>query len=144
MTEIFSYKFIKKMISTACIFSIQTVYRFCLDNNKADFWNDDSSTSDNLINMFKRLHQKYSDFFNTQKTDQLASHQITDHAIELKSDTESSYMCTYNMFSAELKTLKNYINNFLVKKWICEFQNSVNAFIFFIFKKNDELCLCIN
>ena len=66
--------------------------------------------------MSKKLHSKYHDFFNIQKADQLASHQITDHAIEFKSDTESSYMCTYNMFSAELKTLKNYINNSLVKK----------------------------
>ena len=66
--------------------------------------------------MFKKLHSKYHDFFNIQKTDQLASHQIINHAIELKSDTESSYMCTYNMSSAELKTLKNYINNFLIKE----------------------------
>ena len=66
--------------------------------------------------MFKKLHLQYHDFFNTQKADQLASHQITNHAIELKSDTEFSYMCTYNMFSAKLKTLKNYINNFLIKK----------------------------
>jgi len=37
MIEIFSYEFIKKIISTACIFSIQIVYRFCLDNDEADF-----------------------------------------------------------------------------------------------------------
>jgi len=39
MTEIFSHKFIKKMISTAHIFSIQTVYKLCLDddNDETDF-----------------------------------------------------------------------------------------------------------
>ena len=53
MIEIFSYKFVKKMISAACIFSIWIVYRLCLDNNKADFWNDNSSISNNFTNMSK-------------------------------------------------------------------------------------------
>ena len=66
--------------------------------------------------MSERLHQKYHDFFNIQKAEQLASHQTTDHAIELKSDIKSSYMRIYNMFSAELKALKIYINNSLSKE----------------------------
>ena len=66
--------------------------------------------------MFKRLCQKYSNFFNTQKADQLASYWATDHAIELKPNIKSLYMRIYNMSSDELKTLENYINNFLVKK----------------------------
>ena len=53
-------------------------------------------------------------------------------------------MHTYNMSSAELKTLKNYINNSLVKKWIHEFQNSADVFIFFIFKKSSKLHFCMN
>ena len=69
-----------------------------------------------VTNMFKKLHQKYHDFFNTQNADQLASHQITDHAIDFKSDIKSLYMHTYNMSSTELKTLNNYFNNILVKK----------------------------
>jgi len=64
--------------------------------------------------------------------------------IDLKSDTEFLYMHTYNMFSAKLKILNNYLNNILVKKWICEFQNFTNIFIFFISWKSEELCLCIN
>jgi len=57
MTEIFSYEFVKKMISTAHVFSIWTVYKLCLDddNNKADLWDDNSDTSDNLTNMSKIL-----------------------------------------------------------------------------------------
>jgi len=53
-------------------------------------------------------------------------------------------MCMYNMFSAELKTLNNYFNNILIKKWICEFQNFVNMFILFVLRKNDELHLCVD
>ena len=117
ITKIFSHEFVKKMISTACIFEVQTAYRSCLDdNNKMNFWNVESISSDNLTNMSKKLHQKYHDFFNIQNADWLASHQITDHMIDLKSDTEFSYMHMYNMFSAELKILNNYLNNVLIKK----------------------------
>ena len=66
--------------------------------------------------MLKKLHQKYHDFFNIQNADQLASHQITNHAIDLKSDTEFLYMHMYNMFLTKLKTLNNYFNDVLVKE----------------------------
>ena len=98
-------------------FEVWTAYKFCLDsNNETNFWKNDCNTSDNFTNMFKKLCSKYHDFFNIQKADQLAFYQITNHAIKLKFDIEFSYMHIYNMFSAELKTLKNYINNSLVKK----------------------------
>ena len=94
--------------------------------------------------MSKKLHQKYHNFFNIWNADWLASHQITDHVIDLKLNIKSSYMCTYNMFLTELKTLNNYLNNILVKKWIHKFQNSADALILFIFWKNEKLCLCID
>ena len=109
-----------------------------------NFWNDESVSSDNLINMLKRLHQKYHDFFNIWNADWLASHQITDHVIDLKLNIKLSYMHTYNMFSTKLKTLNNYFNNILIKKWIHKFQSSADTFIFFVFWKSEELCLCID
>ena len=53
-------------------------------------------------------------------------------------------MHIYNMFSAELKTLNNYLNNILVKEWICKSQNFADIFIFFILKKSDKLHCCID
>ena len=132
------------MISTAHVFKVQTAYRSYFDDDEADFWDDDSSISDDLINVFKKLHQKYCDFFNTWNADQLASHQITDHVIDLKSNIKFLYMHTYNMFLTELKTLNNYFNDTLVKKWICKFQNFADALIFFIFQKSEELCFCVD
>ena len=111
-----SHEFTKKLISTAHIFEVQTVYRSCLDNNEADFWNDKSDTSDDLTNMLKKLCQKYHNFFNIWNADWLASYQIINHAINLKFNIKFSYMHTYNMSSAELKTLNNYLNNTLVKE----------------------------
>ena len=145
MTKIFTHHFIKKLTSIAHIFEVWTAYRFCLDSdNEIDLWKDNCNSSDDLTNMLKRLCQKYSNFFNTQKINQLASHQTTDHVIEFKLNIKSSYMRIYNMFSAELKILKNYINNFLVKEWICKFQSSAGVSILFISRKSDKLHLCIN
>ena len=145
MIEISAHYFIKKLASITYVFEIWTAYRSCLDNNdETNFWKNNCNISDNLINVSKKLYSKYHDFFNIQKADQLAFHQVTDHAIKLKSDTESSYIHIYNMFSAELKTLKNYINNFLIKKWIHKFQNLTDIFIFFISKKSNELHFCID
>ena len=115
------------------------------DNNEhMNFWDDESNTSDNLNNVSKYLYQKYWDFFNIYNADWLAFYWAADHIIEFKSDTKFSYMCMYNMFSIELKTLDNYLNNALIKKWICEFQSFANTSILFILWKNDKLCLCID
>ena len=133
------------MISIAHVFKVQIAYKSCLDdNNEINFWNIESISFDNFTNMSKKLCQKYHNFFNIQNTDQLIFHQVTDHVIDLKSDIKLSYMCTYNMFLTELKTLNNYLNNILVKKWICEFQSSANTFIFFIFQKSKELHFCVD
>ena len=94
--------------------------------------------------MSKRLCQKYHDFFNTWNVDWLASHWITNHAIDFKLNIKFLYMCTYNMFLTELKTLNNYLNDVLVKKWICEFQSSADTFIFFVSWKSEELCLYVD
>jgi len=145
VTEISAHCFVKELASTAHVFEVWTAYRSCLDSNdEIDLWEDDCNSSDNLTNVLKRLCVKYHDFFNTWKVEQLASHQTTNHVIELKSNTESSYMHIYNMFSAELKALKIYINDFLSKEWICESQSPADASILFVLRKSDELCLCIN
>ena len=117
VTEISAYYFVKKLVSITHVFEVWTAYRSCLDNdNETNFWNVKNTSLNDLINVSKKLCQKYHDFFNTWNADQLASHQITDHAIDLKFNTEFLYMCMYNMFSAELKTLNNYLNNILIKK----------------------------
>ena len=94
--------------------------------------------------MFKKLCQKYCDFFNIWNADWLASHQITDHVINLKSDIKFLYMHIYNMFSAELKTLNHYLNDVLIKEWIHKFQSLADALILFILWKSEELWLCID
>jgi len=133
------------MISTACIFEVWTTYRSCLDNDdETDFWNVKNTSSDNLTNVSKKLCQKYHNFFNIWNADQLASHWVTDHAIDLKLNIKLSYMHTYNMFSAELKTLNNYLNDILIKKWIHKFQSFADTLILFISWKSEKLHLYVD
>jgi len=75
---------------------------------------DNSNTSD-LSNMLQQLYLRYSDFFSIYKAKQQLSHQVIDHAIELKPGAELSYMYTYNLFPVKLKVLEEYINKTLVK-----------------------------
>ncbi len=49
-----------------------------------------------------------------------------------------------SMSNTELMTLKQYLNDVLMKEWIKHFISSIDAFILFILKKNDSLCLCMN
>jgi len=46
--------------------------------------------------------------------------------------------------NTELMTLRQYLNNVLVKEWIKHFINSTDASILFIFKKNNSFHLCMN
>ena len=74
ITEIFSHKFVKKIISTVHIFEVWTAYRSCLDNNnnKVNFWNVKSISLNDFTNMSKKLCQKYYNFFNIWNADWLA------------------------------------------------------------------------
>jgi len=72
----------------------------------------------------------------------LSLHENHDHAIEITA--ELSYKLLYNLSNTELATLRQYLNDVLVKEWIKHFISSTDAFILFIFKKNNSIYLCIN
>ena len=53
-------------------------------------------------------------------------------------------MSLYNLFQKKLAELRRYLNDALVKRWIKSSMSFANASILFVFKKNRELCLCVN
>ena len=101
-------------------------------------------TDDNLVNVFKKLHLKYRNFFDVDKAEQQSSHQLTDHVIELKSDFKSLYMWIYNMFLTELKALDKYLIKALIKNWIQKFKSSADTFVLFTLRKSNKLQFCID
>ncbi len=105
---VFLKQFAKELISKAQVLELHVIFRSCEKNKNKTIINDFS-------NVLKSLCFKYRDFFNVDKTEQQPPHQPTDHAIELRSGTESLYMQTYNMFSAKLKALDKYLTKALAK-----------------------------
>ncbi len=86
--------------------------------------------------------KEYKNVFSIESVDKLLLHEDHDHAIEMTA--ESSYESLYNLSNTELTTLKQYLNDVLAKEWIKHFVSSTDASILFIFKKNNNLHLCMN
>jgi hypothetical protein len=67
-----------------------------------------------------------------------------DHVIELKNEKQSSYEFLYNLFNIELKTFRLYLDDALSHDIIKHSINSIETSMFFVFKKNEKLRLCVN
>ena len=130
-------QFVKKLTSQIKVLELCVIFKSCETDNT-------EITDDSLVNILKKLHLKYRDFFDVDKAEQQSSHQLTDHVIELKSDFKSLYMWIYNMFLTELKALDEYLIKALIKNWIQEFKNSADTSVLFISRKSDKLQFCID
>ncbi len=86
--------------------------------------------------------KEYEDVFLIKSVNKLLLHEDHNHAIEITA--ESLYESLYNLLNTELVTLRQYLDDVLAKEWIKHFINSTDAFILFIFKKNDSFHLCMN
>jgi len=86
--------------------------------------------------------KEYEDVFSAESANKLSLHEDHNHAIEITA--ESSYELLYNLSNTELATLRQYLDDVLAKEWIKHFVSSTDAFILFIFKKNDNLHLYVN
>ncbi len=86
--------------------------------------------------------KEYENVFLIKSINKLSLHENHDHAIEITA--KSSYKSLYNLLNIKLVTLRQYLNDVLAKEWIKHFISSIDAFILFIFKKNDNLHLYMN
>jgi len=94
-----------------------------------------------------KLSSKYHDYlnvFNWAMTDQLLSHRLYDHKIELTDEKTSSWSCLYHMSDYKLQKMKNYLIEHLNKNFISFSSISYASLILFIEKKDDSLHFCIN
>ena len=82
--------------------------------------------------------------FDNELTRMLLEQNYENHAIDLIKNKKFSYMLLYNLFQIELTKFRRYLNNVLIKKWIKFSISLASASIFFVFKKNKKLCLCVN
>ena len=133
----FLKQFMKEFILQVKILKLHVIFKSCEINNV-------EITNNDFVNVFEKLCLKYKNFFNVDKAEQQSFYWLTDHVIELKSDSESLYMWIYNMFLIELKALDEYLIKTLIKNWIQEFKNSANIFVFFILRKSNKLQFCVD
>jgi len=77
-------------------------------------------------------------------TDQLSSHHLYDHKIELIDEKTSSQSRLYHMFDYKLQKMKNYLIKHLNKNFISSSSILYASLILFIEKKDDSLRFCVN
>ncbi len=77
-------------------------------------------------------------------TDQLLSHYLYDHKIELIDEKISSRSRLYHMSDYKLQKMKNYLIKHLNKDFIFSSSASYASLILFIEKKDDSLHFCVD
>ncbi len=95
------------------------------------------------IKLLSEYHD-YLDVFDQAMTDQLLSHCLYDHKIELIDEKTSSQSHLYHMFDYKLQKMKNYLIEHLNKDFISSSSVSYALLILFIEKKDNSLRFCIN
>ena len=78
----------------------------------------------------------------TTKT--LFKHQTWNHEIIFESSKTFTFELIYALFEKKLKIFRKYLNENLKKKFIKKSQSSTKYSIFFVFKKNKKLRLCVD
>ena len=82
--------------------------------------------------------------FDNELTKMLSEQNYKNHAIDLVENKKLSYMSLYNLFQIELMKFRRYLNNTLIKRWIKFSISFASVLIFFVFKKDEKLRLCVN
>ena len=90
-------------------------------------------------------YSDYSDAFWVKNTAELLQNTgMNKHAIELKESKQPSFELIYNLGLVELETLKTYIKTNLANAFIWPFKSPARAPIFFDWKPNGSLRLCVH
>ena len=96
------------------------------------------------ILMFLFKLKLYKNCFNSKNAEMLLTHENKNYVIDLKHEKKSSYDLLYALSKKKLEILRNYLLKNLALNRIREFFNLVEILMLFIFKKNDNLRLCVN
>ena len=93
--------------------------------------------------LFESL-KSYENYFDFKNAEILSEHENEDHIIDLMLDAKPLYKPLYILSETELDVLKNYLLKNLILNRIREFTSRANASMLFVFKKNDNLRLCVD
>ena len=88
---LFSKQFMKELTLQVKMLELHVIFKSC-ETDDVKTANNVKIINDDLVNISEKLCLKYRNFFNVNKAEQQSSHQLTDHVIELKSNSELLYM----------------------------------------------------
>jgi len=120
-----------------------TLQRFIADVYAVLISSQNAFIKNSTVNIFF----EYEDLKNVFKMTEnliLSDHSSYDHVIDLKLRKKPSFDLLYNLSATGLSTLHKYLKQNLEKKMIHYSIFSAASSLLFTFKKNDELCLCVN
>jgi hypothetical protein len=100
--------------------------------------------NDKINNEISFQYFAFQDIFFEMKTHKFFKHDFHDHVIEILSSRNFFFDFIYNLSTTKLKILKNYIDEYIKKKFIIEFISSAKVLILFVKKTNEKLRLCVN
>jgi hypothetical protein len=103
-----------------------------------------NENNNKISNEISSQYVAFQDIFFEIKTHKFLKHDFHDYAIEIVLNRDSFFNFIYNLSTTKLKTLKNYINEYIKKNFIIEFVSFAKVFILFVKKTNDKLRLCVN
>ncbi len=116
--------------------------------NKSEDVNLQELSHEEILKKVKaKLSSKYHDYldvFDRAMTDQLLSHHLYDHKIELIDERTSSRSRLYHMSDYKFQKMKNYLIEHLNKNFISSSSISYASLILFIEKKDDSLRFCVD
>ena len=90
------------------------------------------------------LLKSYENCFDFKNAKTFFEHENKNHVIDLIFGAKLSYKLLYILSEIELDVLKNYLLKNLILHCIRKFINYANASMFFVFKKDDNLRLCVD
>ncbi len=150
MIETAAYKSLVKRLNVTTFAIIITKINRLLKTarNKSEDVNLQELSHEKILKEVKaKLSLKYHDYldvFDWAMTDQLLSHRLYDHKIELIDKKTSSRSRLYHMFNHKLQKMKNYLIEHLNKDFISSSSASYASLILFIKKKDDSLRFCVD
>jgi hypothetical protein len=99
-----------------------------------------------MMKSSQKIFEKYKDFanvFDKMKANELLKHDSQNHKINTKNKI-LSFESIYNLFVIEFKVFKDYLDEFLIRKFIVSSFSSTKISILFAKKLENDLRLCVN
>ena len=105
---------------------------------------DNNESSEAFPSHIPEVYSDFADVFSGRNADKLPPRQSYDHVIELEPNTVPPYSPIYKQSEAELKVVKEFIDEYLAKGFICPSKSPAGSPIVFAKKKDGSLRLCVD